>query len=187
MEESGSAAFYPLTPEDHYRVVYVAAIDTIVGCIHECFEQEGYREYRKLEDILRNGDQGIDSDEVFHLYQDDLDRNLFNSQFSTFHVNFFTETNTGILNILEIVKKMSAAEKSLLPAVVKAVRILLVVPAIVKYLFLVCLRSTMLQKHLNALMLLHVHKDCIDNLDLKEIARDFIDKCDYRKNNFPKF
>ena len=94
-----------MTPEDHCCVVYFVTIDTIVGCVQECFEQEGYREYRKLGDILRNSDQGTDSDEVFHIYQDNLDGDLFNSQLSTFNVNFCTETIASILDILEIEKK----------------------------------------------------------------------------------
>ena len=61
-------------------------------------------------------------------------------------------------------KKKSVAEKSLLSEVIKAVHILLVVPAteisfssmgrVKAY-----LRSAMPRKRLNALMLLHVHKD----------------------------
>ena len=194
--DSGSAAVHPFTPKDHYRAVYFEAIDTVVGCIQDSFEQEGYRVYSKLENILINGDQGTDSDEVFYLYQEDIDRGLFNLQLSTLHANYNIKKDAVLLDIVDIVKRMSAAEKSLLSEIVKSVRIFLVVPAtncasersfssmrrVKTY-----LRSTMLQKRLNALMILHVHKHYTDNLDLKDIARDFIDKCDYRKNKFPKF
>ena len=36
------------------------------------------------------------------------------------------------------------------------------------------LRTTMTQRRLNHLMLLHVHKDKTDNIDLKEISNDFV-------------
>ena len=36
------------------------------------------------------------------------------------------------------------------------------------------LRTTMTQRRLNHLMLLHVHKDKTDNIGLKEISNDFV-------------
>ena len=36
------------------------------------------------------------------------------------------------------------------------------------------LRTTMIQRRLNHLMLMHVHKDKTDNVDLKEISNDFV-------------
>ena len=36
------------------------------------------------------------------------------------------------------------------------------------------LRTTMAQRRLNRLMLLHIHKDKTDNIDLKEILNDFV-------------
>ena len=86
--DSGIAAVHPFNPKDHYRAVYFEAIDTVVGCIQDRFEQEGYRVYNKLENILINGDQGTDSDEVFYLYQEDIDHGLFNLLLSILHANY---------------------------------------------------------------------------------------------------
>jgi len=75
--------------------------------------------------------------------------------------------------------------------VVKLVRLLLVMPAtnaisersfsamrrIKTY-----LRSTMSQGRLNATMVLHIHKDLTDQLDLQSVAKCFISKSDYRKS-----
>ena len=48
------------------------------------------------------------------------------------------------------------------------------------------LRSTMTQKHLNHYLLLHVHKDLTDKIDMKAIARQFISYNDRRKAFFGK-
>ena len=42
----------------------------------------------------------------------------------------------------------------------------------------------MKQGRLNHLMLLHVHKECTDDLDLVNIANDFIFSSEHRKNIF---
>ncbi len=53
------------------------------------------------------------------------------------------------------------------------------------------LRSTMLQERLNSVMVMHVvmhvHQDFNDNLNLNFIANEFCSKSDYRKDKFPKF
>ena len=46
------------------------------------------------------------------------------------------------------------------------------------------LRSTMSQQRLNHLMVLHVHKSSADDLDLIDVANDFIDGSDHRKHFF---
>ena len=47
------------------------------------------------------------------------------------------------------------------------------------------LRATMKQDRLNYLMLLHVHKDITDELDLKLLVNEFIN-CNHRLNIFSK-
>ena len=49
------------------------------------------------------------------------------------------------------------------------------------------LRCTMGQERLNYLMLLHVHNDKTDKLDLKSILNDFVQDSVHRSNIFSKF
>ena len=42
----------------------------------------------------------------------------------------------------------------------------------------------MSQSSLNTMMVLHIHKDLTDSLNLKSIGNDFISKSDYRKTKF---
>ena len=49
------------------------------------------------------------------------------------------------------------------------------------------LRSTMTQERLNHLMMLHIHKDITDSIDLSDVANDFVRNCEHRSNIFGKF
>ena len=49
------------------------------------------------------------------------------------------------------------------------------------------LRSTMKQECLNSLMILHVHKDFIDALDLSLVANEFVEGNETRKQRLGKF
>ena len=44
------------------------------------------------------------------------------------------------------------------------------------------LRNSMTQERLNHCMLLHMHREKTDNLDLIEIAKEFVSRCERRKN-----
>ena len=46
------------------------------------------------------------------------------------------------------------------------------------------LRSTLGQQRLNNLMVLHVHKDMADEIDLQKIATEFIGGSEHRLNSF---
>ena len=46
------------------------------------------------------------------------------------------------------------------------------------------LRSTMSQQRLNNIMLLNVHKDLTDGLDLPTVARQFVDASERRRHFF---
>ena len=48
-------------------------------------------------------------------------------------------------------------------------------------------RTTMSQPRLNHLLVLHVHQDLTDSLDLKAIAQDFVSENDYRGHVFGRF
>jgi len=40
---------------DHYRAFYFEALDLIIQCIDDCFNQPGYRLYSALETLLVKG------------------------------------------------------------------------------------------------------------------------------------
>ena len=125
-----------------------------------------------------------------------INKDLLLVQLQTFHANFKIEDSMSIHNVIEMMKNMTEAQKNLFSEVVKLTRLLLVVPAtnaVSERSFSAMrrlktyLRSTMKQERLNAIMIMHIHKDLLDTLDLKFIANEFRSKKDYRKNKFPIF
>ena len=64
----------------HYKVIYFEALDTIVGCIKNWFEQEGYAIYQQLEDILVTNTSEEDYEDkvrdVTAFYGDDFNEEL---------------------------------------------------------------------------------------------------------------
>ena len=142
------------------------------------------------------GDGGGENDDLFDLYHDDFNRDMLEAQLFCFHNSYDIKEDMGITDIIQLLKGMSVAEKSLFSQVIKVARTLLVVPAtnsisersfsamrrIKTY-----LRSTMLQERLNSVMVMHVHQDFTDTLNLNCIANEFCSKSDHRKDKFPKF
>ena len=49
------------------------------------------------------------------------------------------------------------------------------------------LRTTMLQERLNYVMLLHVHKESVDFLNLKQIHNEFVEGSEHRLRMFGKY
>ena len=45
----------------------------------------------------------------------------------------------------------------------------------------------MKQERLNHCAVLHVHQAAVDDLDVNEIAQDFVDKCETRRATFGHF
>ena len=43
------------------------------------------------------------------------------------------------------------------------------------------------QEHLNNLLMLHVHKEYTDELDLIAVANEFVSHCEHRLSTFGKF
>ena len=86
--------------------------------------------------------------------------------------------------------------KEMLPTVHQIIRLYLTVPitsATSERTFsalrrlLTYLRSSMTEKRLNHCLLLHIHKELTDSMDLVVVAKEFIDLYDERKKYFGHF
>ena len=185
----------PDTPEDRYRVLYFETLDVVTTCVKDRFEQEGYKIYKQLEQLLITKGQG-NNEELIKFYGDDFEGEMLQTQLQLFHDNYSIEPCMSVHNLHQIVIGMSSAEKTLFSQVVKLLRLLLVMPATnavsERSFSSMCriktyLRSTMSQERLNSTMVLHIHKDCTDKLNLKSIANEFCTKSDSRKLKFPTF
>lgn len=137
--------------------------------------------------------------EVTDFYREDFKPADLKSQLSTLGTCFTSDDKEPAITVgkvVEYVRQLPACKKDLLPEVVQLVKLILVMPAtnatserafsalrrVKTY-----LRSTMTQKRLNHLMLLHVHKDEVDCLDPHSIGRSFVAGSEHRASVFGKF
>ena len=182
--------------EGHFRRIYYEALDLLITCIKNRFDQPGYRIYQNLQELLlsafnnRNYDEAYDFVSTF--YKSDFDTTLLKTctQLQIVSSNPIEEkTDISLAGIVNHFTKMSKSQLSLLSEVVKLVRLILVMPAtnaVSERTFSALrrvktyLRTTMTQARLNHLILLYVHHVEIDKIDLVQVANDFISTSDHR-------
>lgn len=193
-EVGSSSAEVPLSsPVVQYRAIYYETINTVIACIRIRFQQEGYQTYSKLEQMLAlDGQSKEEVDKIIQFYGSDFQKTTLLTQLHLFHSTFPADKRICIYSIVTLVKNMSMGENILIDQVTKLIHLLFVMPATNGISERSCsamrriktyLRSTMSQGRLNGTMVLHVHKNLTDNLDLKSIS-NFISKSDYRKSKF---
>ena len=198
--ESGSA-----TPEfvdkarDYFRQIYLNAIDTVTACIKRRFDQPGSEIYDQVEQMLVNAANGKpfekNLDDIVDFYKDDLDKFQLETQLSLLPVQFGRENGkVSLEDIIKYLRNLTNAQK--MSQVIIVTKLLLVAPATnavserscsALRRTETCLRTTMTQKRLNNCMLLHVHKENVDNLNIIDIANEFDCVNGSRLSAFGKF
>ena len=92
LDDGLSDAEFHATPKSYYRQQYFEALDLIVSCIDDRFDQPGYRIYRSLETLLAKAcmQQDFTSDLkiVCDFYGDDFDHDLLCTQLQTLGVHY---------------------------------------------------------------------------------------------------
>ena len=103
---------------------------------------------------------------------------------------------SGIRDIIKYVRNLTQMQKDLLSDICTVIKLILVMPAtnavsersfnalrrVKTY-----LRATMTQKRLNHLIILHVHKDLTDKLNLNDIGNDFVGQSEHLLALFGSF
>ena len=79
-------------PKSLYRQYYYEAIDLIISCIEDRFNQPGYKVYQTLENLLLKACKSEDFESNLELicrfYKDDFDQDIFRTQLQTFAMYF---------------------------------------------------------------------------------------------------
>lgn len=203
--EDGNRETYhhPEVPKDMYRQVYFEAIDNIVAAILARFDQADYKVYINLQELLlkavaqTNYESEIET--VLNTYGDDLDEFALRTQLELLpriaSKNRY-QSKMSIQDLFELVKSLDKPHQILLSQVIVVFKLILVMPAtnavsersfsslkrIKTY-----LRATTSEVRLNSLMLLHIHKERTDSLDLIKIANNFVATKEVRKDVFGTF
>ena len=186
-EDGNGEAKFDTDVKAYYKKIYYEVLDLIINCIQSRFDQEGYQIYRNLQDLLLKAVRKESYEDCFKIitsfYTDDLDPSQLRLHLETLSANFNTGTGSSvtIFDIKDYVLSLSVYERPLISEVVTILKLILVLPStnamsersfsalrrIKNY-----LRSTMLQSRLNHLLLLHVHKDLTDSLELVSVTND---------------
>ncbi len=187
-----------------FRQHYYEALDLIIACIVNRFQQPGYEIYKNLEQLLLKTAEEEDASTEFQFvcqfYKDDLEPEVLRVQLVTFILEFKrTQTSSVKVDIFDIRNyfcSLTTAQRLLLSQVCILVKLILVMPAtnstsersfstlrrVKTY-----LRNSMTQQRLNHLMLLHIHKDITDTMNLTEVASEFVRDSPHRARLFGKF
>ena len=71
------------TPASFYKQKYFKALDLMINCIEQRFDQPGYRIFQSMESLLikacMQDDFESELKDVYDTYQDDLDRDLLHA------------------------------------------------------------------------------------------------------------
>ena len=200
--ESGNAApEFHTSIEGYYRQAYFEVLDVICSTIEDRFRQPGYQLYSNLEQLLLKAvckeNYSSEFDFVTKFYGPDLNVHALEMQLQIFATNFIMEgKKTSIKDILKYLRNISSAQRALLSEICIIAKLILVMPAtnavsersfsalrrVKTY-----LRSTMKQTRLNHLMILHVHKDITDSLNLNDIGNEFVRCSEHRLSVFGHF
>ena len=186
------------TINEMYQAAYNKAIDTMISNLDTRFNSEGHKRVMSLENLLFKSAKGEDYQkefkEVIEKYESDLDKHLLGTQLLTFSAkckNELTEAKIVLHDIVELMRKNGSS--ALLSEVSTVLKLILVLPAtnaecercfsalkrIKTY-----LRNSMSQKRLSDMMVLNIHEEETEDLDLIQIANEFSVGNDRRKYDF---
>ena len=195
-EVGSSDGHYPETPKALYRQHYFQCLDLIVTFIRDRFKQPGYQTLKNLEDLLlkaaRNEDYQKELGFVLKFYQDDFNSSSLRTQLQLLTTSMTICKQPTLSEIVDYFRSLSPAQRS---CMAELLNLILVIPAtnavsersasalrrVKTY-----LRSTISQTHLNNLMILHVHKQRMDNLNLKVCVNYFVSDNEHRSKYIEK-
>ena len=200
-DEGHSKSFHHETPKSLYRQFYFQAYDNTIENIKRRFDQPDFQIYVTLQSLLLKSAAEENFDEEFEVieefYEGDFDFFTLKSQLKLFPKILKRQSEArSISSIISELRDFSREKRAILCQVVRLIKLILVAPAtnaisersfsalkrIKTY-----LRSTMKCARLNHMMVLHVHKEMLDNIDLKVIANEFSESKQNRMNIFGQF
>ena len=190
---------------DYFRLQYFEGCDLLIGELTDRFEQtDVMTPVLGLESLLLKAANGEDSSKEFKLvkdsvFNDDLSFDKLERQLAILvdTVHLALPDVKKVTSVRTICEAMRAhANRELLSEVHKLIRLYLTVPitsatsertfSVLRRL-LTYMRSTMTEKRLNNCLLLHVHKDITDQLDLVQIAEEFVSAKEERRRFFGSY
>ena len=176
--DGGAAAHHANTVETHYRKDYYELIDNMVTQLNERYDidgNNGLKHYKILEDMLLSGD----INNFIKVYPE-INITELGIQLPMFRHSY---PYNSLSEAKQCYRDITPDVRELFPAVFNLLRLLLFFPvsSCESERSFSCLRrlktwlrSTMTQKRLNHIVLSHVHKDTLDNINMYTMAKQFV-------------
>lgn len=201
-----SECFNHSTVKEMYRQFYFESYDHVINGIKKRFDQPDFQMYAAMQNILLYAIKGKDVRNEMdrpilakgvsfsQFYADDLNVGLLETQLELLPQIF--QDAVHIHEIFTKVRGMSEAQRKLISEVVTLVKLIMIAPAtnanserVFSAMKLVksYLRSTMSINRLNSLMVMYVHKELLDQVDLISVANQFVGANKRRRNTFGYF
>ena len=172
----------------HYRKIYYDSLDCIINAIKDQFNQEDFKTYIKLENLLLKAAEGSDFDgecnDVMALYDSNFDGIRFQVQLKTLSEYCKEIVDTAsVRTVTEVFRYLVV--RNHLCEVHKLAKLIMVMPATnftsertfsLLKLIKIYLRFTMTQGRLNHLMILSGYRNRLDEMDLKKCRINFCSK-----------
>ena len=200
-EGGAGESHFPITVEDKFRQNFFEALDLIVSSIESRFDQPGYKVYRNLQQLLVKAANKED----FHMGSElELVTDFYGQDFATRQLDCQLDilstsipgSQHDVVSVMDYLKTLPEPQKALLSEVYKLAKLIIVMPAtnavsersfsalrrVKTY-----LRNTMTQTRLNSIMVIHVHKNVTEKLNLVDIANEFVAGSEHRLTIFGKF
>ena len=208
--DSGSQAHTFASPKELYRKLYFEVIDIVINELRKRFQHPSFAMLQHMESLMLtsiNGGKVNPSESFCSMYSEDIDIDKLKMQLSLLPDLLRTANNemsghgvpirkvTSIRTVIDLMNS-NTLTKSLLSQVDTLLRIYLTIPlstSTAERAFSTLrrlknyLRSTMTQERLNHAIILHTHKGMTDEIDLKQIATDFVNKNERRRNYFGQY
>jgi len=187
------------TVEEYYRVQYFEVLDRAITCLTNRIACKELRVLSAIETLLHCAWRGDalnrdDLDVVCSNYGDDLDRSRLEAQLQGLENLSDLSAPQKVANSVDFIINAIASTplKAMIPQVLLMCKLYLVIPATTAtpertFSRLRCLktylRSTMTQTRMNALMMMSIYCDKLDNLDMTKLVNDFIKSGDCKRLN----
>ena len=203
--EDGSRPHEFSSARAYYRQTFFEACDLLSVELKDRFEDKHVPSVLVMEETLLKAANGEECKKEIDLlakscYSNDINWSDFGRHILLLHdvIKKGCPSVKKVTSIDTICEAMNSNSifKEMLPTVHQTIRLFITVPitsatsertfSALRHL-LTYLRSSMTEKRLNHCLLLHVHKELTDSVDLVAVAKEFIDSYDERKKYFGHF
>ena len=182
-----------------YKRVYFNAVDTIITCIKERFNQPGLKACQSIEKLLIDTTNGREYQEslsdVLKIYHQDVKAIKLEAQLESLKTYFNEKEGKTLADIVDKMRNLYKSSLVYFSEVITLLKILLVMPATnaasersassrrIKN----WLQMSMTQGILNHCMLLAIYKEKTDNLSSIDVAKEFCFGNEERSRIFGRF